>query len=140
MYEGYHFDKFRVFSPLSVEGIMHTAHLDTLRFQIEFNFRDAKQFWGLEDFMNISPVAVNNTANLSLFMVNLVRLLLAQFRKTDPLFSVLDLKAYCRGRMYVSETIKMLPKKPGDDIIARFFSKVPTLGRIHLSEFASLLF
>jgi hypothetical protein len=23
-----------------------------LRFQIEFNFRDAKQYWGLEDFMN----------------------------------------------------------------------------------------
>ena len=25
-----------------------------LRFQIEFNFRDAKQFWGLEDFMTKS--------------------------------------------------------------------------------------
>jgi len=25
-----------------------------LRFQIEFNFRDAKQFWGLEDFMNVT--------------------------------------------------------------------------------------
>lgn len=24
-----------------------------LRFQIEFTFRDAKQYWGLEDFMNI---------------------------------------------------------------------------------------
>lgn len=23
-----------------------------LRFQIEFNFRDAKQYWGLENFMN----------------------------------------------------------------------------------------
>ena len=23
----------------------------SLRFQIEFNFRDAKQFWGLEDFI-----------------------------------------------------------------------------------------
>ena len=25
-----------------------------IRFQIEFNFRDAKQFWGLEDFMNLA--------------------------------------------------------------------------------------
>ena len=24
-----------------------------LRFQIEFNFRDAEQYWGLEDFMNV---------------------------------------------------------------------------------------
>ena len=41
-----------------------------LRFQIEFNFRDAKQYWGLEDFMNVTPTAVTNAANLSLFMVN----------------------------------------------------------------------
>ncbi|WP_443689872.1 hypothetical protein [Nostoc mirabile] len=31
-----------------------------LRFQIEFNFRDAKQFWGLEDFMNLSQTAVTS--------------------------------------------------------------------------------
>lgn len=110
-----------------------------LRFQIEFNFRDAKQFWGLEDFINTSPVAVNNAANLSLFMVNLVCLLLKRFRPTDPLFSVLDLKAYYRGRMYVSETLKLLPQKPDDDFIATLFDIVPALGRIHTSEPASFL-
>ena len=41
-----------------------------LRFQIEFNFRDAKQYWGLEDFMNVNKTPVNNAANLSMFMVN----------------------------------------------------------------------
>jgi putative transposase len=40
-----------------------------LRFQIEFNFRDAKQHWGLEDFMVIKEQSVFNAANLSLFMV-----------------------------------------------------------------------
>lgn len=110
-----------------------------LRFQIEFNFRDAKQFWGLEDFMNTSPVAVSNAANLALFMVNLVCLLLKQFHLTDPLFSVLDLKAYYRGRMYVSETLKWLPQKPDDDFIARLFDIVPALGRIHSPESANFL-
>ncbi|MCX6081767.1 MAG: hypothetical protein NTW32_19755, partial [Chloroflexi bacterium] len=38
-----------------------------LRFQIEFNFRDAKQHWGLEDFMNVTQTAVTNAANLSFF-------------------------------------------------------------------------
>src|SRR6266699_918198 len=33
-----------------------------LRFQIEFNFRDAKQYWGLEDFMNVTPTGVTNAA------------------------------------------------------------------------------
>ena len=41
-----------------------------LRFQIEFNFRDAKQYWGLEDFMNVTPTGVTKAANLSWFMVN----------------------------------------------------------------------
>ena len=41
-----------------------------LRFQIEFNFRDAKQYWGLDDFMNIKEQQVCNAANLAFFMVN----------------------------------------------------------------------
>ncbi len=32
----------------------------SLRFQIEFNFRDTKQYWGLEDFMNVKETAVTN--------------------------------------------------------------------------------
>jgi hypothetical protein len=35
----------------------------SLRFQIEVNFRDAKQYGGLEDFMNVQPTAVNHAAN-----------------------------------------------------------------------------
>src|SRR6266436_9238986 len=41
-----------------------------LRFQIEFNFRDAKQYWGLEDFMVVNRVPVYNSAHLAMFMVN----------------------------------------------------------------------
>ena len=55
--------------------------------QIEFNFRDVKQFWGLEDFMNLGHTAVTNAANLSFFMVNLSHYLLAQFRQ-DKLFHI----------------------------------------------------
>lgn len=55
-----------------------------LRFQLEFNFRDAKQYWGLEDWMNVKEVAVTNTANLSLFMVNLAERLLRDKRQEQP--------------------------------------------------------
>ena len=65
-----------------------------LRFQLEFNFRDAKQFWGLEDFMNINQTAVTNAANLSLFMVDLSQVLMCDSRKTDHDFGVLDLKSF----------------------------------------------
>ena len=83
-----------------------------LRFQIEFNFRDAKQFWGLEDFMNVNQTPVFNAANLALFMVNLSHILIQHFRPTCPAFSVNDLKALFRGRKYVAETLKLLPQTP----------------------------
>ena len=64
---------------------------------IAFNFRDAKQYWGLEDFMNVTPTGVTNAANLALFMVNVSYRLQAHVRPRDPDYSVLDLKADCRG-------------------------------------------
>jgi putative transposase len=104
----------------------------SLRFQIEFNFRDAKQFWGLEDFMNVNSTAVTNAANLSLFMVNLSQLLMCGFRQFDPDFGVLDLKSYYRGRRYANELLKILPKKPDDIFVARLFRNIAALGSIHI--------
>jgi putative transposase len=103
----------------------------SLRFQIEFNFRDAKQFWGLEDFMTVTPTAVTNAANLSLFMVDVSQVLMYNDRQKDPNFSVLDLKAYYRGCRYLLETIQMLPQKPDDNLVSQLFQKVAALGRIH---------
>ena len=103
----------------------------TLRFQIEFNFRDAKQYWGLDDFMNVKERAVTNAANLSFFMVNFSSVLLQRFRENNPEFSVLDLKAYYRGHRYVAETIKLLPQKPEDILIAKIFEQIARLGMVH---------
>jgi len=103
----------------------------SLRFQIEFNFRDAKQHWGLEDFMNITPTAVTNAANLALFMVNLSQRVLEDLRPDAPEFSVLDLKALFRGAKYVAETIKLLPQKPEPVVLTRIFSRLAAVGRIH---------
>ena len=105
-----------------------------LRFQIEFNFRDAKQYWGLEDFMNITPMGVTNAANLSLFMVNVSYRLQADVRQRAPDYSVLDLKADCRGYKYVEETIKMLPEKPEPVLLAKILNQVTSLGRIHAAR------
>jgi len=105
-----------------------------LRFQIELNFRDAKQHWGLEDFMNITPPGVTNAANLSLFMVNVAYRLRTDVRQRAPDYSVLDLKADCRGSKYVEETIKMLPEKPEPILLAKIFNQVAGLGRIHTAQ------
>jgi putative transposase len=103
----------------------------SLRYQIEFNFRDAKQYWGLSDFMNTSERAVTNAANLSLFMVNLIEKVLQDKRQCQGEISVLDLKAHCRGVKYVEETIKLLPERPQPVLLERIFSKIAAIGRIH---------
>jgi len=103
----------------------------TLRFQIEFNFRDAKQYWGLDDFMNIKQEAVTNAANLSFFMVNFSSVLLQRYREHNPEFSVLDLKSHYRGCRYASETIKLLPQKPDGILLAEIFEQIARLGMVH---------
>jgi hypothetical protein len=105
-----------------------------LRFQLEFNFRDAKQYWGLEDFMVTDPTGVTNAANLSLFMVNLVERVLQDIRPCHPAISVLDLKAHCRGAKYVEETLKLLPERPEPVILERIFTKLVGIGRIHAAN------
>ena len=105
-----------------------------LRFQIEFNFRDAKQYWGLEDFMTVTQTAVTNAANLSLFMVNVSHLLLREFRQTSTPFGILDLKAHFRGRKYVTETLKLLPQMPEPILTEYIFDKVAQIGAIRTTE------
>jgi putative transposase len=105
-----------------------------LRCQIELNFRDAKQSWGLEDFMNVTPTGVTNAANLSLCMVNVAYRLRADVHPRDPDYSVLDLKADWRGYKYVEETIQMLPEKPEPVLFATILNQVAGLGRIHASQ------
>ena len=103
----------------------------SLRFQIEFNFREAKQFWGLEDFMNTTETAVTNAVNLSFLMVNLSSRLLRDCHQDNSEFSLLDLKACFRGYKYVEEVWKLLPQKPDPISWAQILVKVANLGAVH---------
>ena len=96
----------------------HTSLFVNCDQTIEFNFRDAKQYWGLDDFMNIKQQAVTNAVNLSFFMANFSSVLLRRYRKHNPEFGVVDLKAHYRGCRYAAETIKLLPQKPDPLLLA----------------------
>ncbi len=116
---------------LSVEA-KKLVELYSLRFQIEFNFRDAKQFWGLEDFMNVSQTAVTNMVNLAFFMVNFSQKTLEHFRRNCANdLSILDLKAFYRGFRYLDELIKLLPDKPEAILISQVLNRVTNIGAIH---------
>jgi hypothetical protein len=102
-----------------------------LRFQIEFNFRDDKQFWGLEDFMNLKARPVYNAANLAIFMGNLATRLVRQRRTQCPDFSVNDLKADYRGRFYAAEVLKLYPDLPDQGFIDALFARLSSVGAVN---------
>jgi len=105
-----------------------------LRFQLEFNFRDAKQYWGLDDFMTVNPQPVATSANLAMFMPNVTHALLRTFQTQTPAFSVNDLKAHYRGLKYVQEVLKLLPPTPETILIDQFFASVLALGSVNVKQ------
>jgi hypothetical protein len=107
------------------------THYYRLRFHIEFNFREAKQFWGLADFMAIRQYSVTNAANFAFFMVNVAQALIAQVTAI-PGFGVTDLKARYRGRRYAREALKSLSPDLASVFIAPLLACFSRLGAIHL--------
>ena len=112
---------------------------DSLRFQIEFNFRDAKQHFGLEDFMNTTAVGVENAANLAFLLVNVSAKLLQN--SDEKCVGVLDLKTRFRGLKYAVEAIKILLEKPATilmpEVIEEVKARISQLGSIHQTKAAS---
>jgi hypothetical protein len=101
-----------------------------LRFQIEFNFRDAKQYWGLEDFMNIKEVQVTNMANFSLFMVTFSQLLLPQIKELDRK-SMLDLKTTFRAGKFTRRIINSLNLNAEKFLMSDKVFQAAEIGKIH---------
>jgi putative transposase len=107
----------------------------SLRFQIEFNFRDAKQHFGLEDFMNQTKVGVENAANLSFLMVNVsAKLLKTGDRKC---VGINDLKSWFRGVKYAMETIKLIQPKAESILIEQVKAAISRIGSIHRHNFSA---
>jgi putative transposase len=107
----------------------------SLRFQIEFNFRDAKQHFGLEDFMNTTQVGVINAANLAFLMVLLSAKLLKNSK--EKLVGINDLKTHYRGAKYAVWIIKKVLPNPEPILIKQIIEEVSRLGSIHQAKTAT---
>lgn len=104
----------------------------SLRFQIEFNFRDAKQHFGLEDFMNTTKTGVENAANLSIMMVLLSGKLLKNSQA--KLTGINDLKTHYRGAKYALLVLKKVLPKPEPILIKQIIEEVGRLGSIYRTK------
>lgn len=102
-----------------------------LRFQIEFNFRDAKQHFGLEDFMVLSEESVSNATHLSFFCLNLSQVLM---QKTGEQ-SIIDLKFRYHAHYYATQILKLISNQGSsikkEELENHILDKIPRFGAIH---------
>ncbi len=113
----------------------------SLRFQIEFNFRDAKQYFGLSDFKNIKEQQVKNAIGLSLFMTNLSMVLIEQAQQNwkEENLSIQDLKAYFRAEKYVEDILNTLEIPSESILIHQTFQDVLKIGAINRTKSKALV-
>jgi putative transposase len=73
----------------------------SLRFQIEFDFRDAKQFFGLSSFKNYKQNQLTNAANIAFTCQITAQIILEKYKKilNNPNLSITDLKAIQNAEM-----------------------------------------
>lgn len=73
----------------------------SLRFQIEFDFRDAKQFFGLSDFKNYKQNQLTNAVNIAFTCQIVAQIILEKYKKLlgNEKLSITDLKAIEKAQM-----------------------------------------
>lgn len=86
------------------------VHFYSRRFQIGFNFRDAKQYFGLADLKNVKEQQLDNAVNLAFFMDKVSFILLEQAKVLWQIkhVGIQDLKAHYKAEKYLWDILNIL--------------------------------
>jgi putative transposase len=105
------------------------------RFQIEFNFRDAREFFGLSHFKNIKQNQVKNTIGFAFFMVTISNIIRFEIKVKHPncQLSIQDLKAFFRAEKYLNELLNNPENKSGLFLSQYSDIKIPIIGAINFN-------
>ena len=106
----------------------------SLRFQIEFDFRDAKQFYGLADFKNYKETQVTNAVNIAFTMTVVGKLVLEKYKiKLDcPNMGIIDLKTVFRTQKCAKILLNNINFDPDEFLSSPQFLKIARLEAIHI--------
>ncbi len=106
----------------------------SLRFQIEFDFRDAKQFYGLSDFKNYKETQVTNAVNIAFVMTVIGKLVLEKYKiKLDcPNMGIIDLKTVFRTQKCAEILLNNNKIDPDEFLSSPQFLKIARLEAIHI--------
>lgn len=106
----------------------------SLRFQIEFDFRDAKQFYGLADFKNYKETQVTNAVNIAFTMTVVGKLVLEKYKIKLNCHSMglIDLKTVFRTQKCAEILLNNINFDPNEFLNSPQFLKIARLEAIHI--------
>jgi putative transposase len=106
----------------------------SLRFQIEFDFRDAKQFYGLSDFKNYKETQVTNAVNIAFTMTLIGKLVLEKYKLKlgCPNMGIIDLKTVFRTQKCAEILLNNINADPDEFLSSSQFLKIARLEAIHI--------
>lgn len=106
----------------------------SLRFQIEFDFRDAKQFYGLADFKNYKETQVTNAVNIAFVMTVIGKLILEKYKikLNCTNMGIIDLKTVFRTQKCAEILLNNINSDPDEFLSSPQFLKIARLEAIHI--------
>jgi putative transposase len=106
----------------------------SLRFQIEFDFRDAKQFYGLSDFKNYKETQVTNAVNIAFVMTVIGKLVLEKYKIKLGCsnMGIIDLKTVFRTQKCAEILLNNNKIDPNEFLSSPQFLKIARLEAIHI--------
>ena len=106
----------------------------SLRFQIEFDFRDAKQFYGLADFKNYKETQVTNAVNIAFIMTVIGKLVLEKYKikLNCPNMGIIDLKTVFRTQKCAEILLNNNKSNTDEFLSSSQFLKIARLEAIHI--------
>ena len=101
---------------------------------IEFEFRDAKQFFGLSNFKNFKSTQVTNAVNIAFTMNLISRILLEKYKIqfNAPKMGILDLKTIFKAQKYIKSTLISNNIDPIKFLSSPQFLNIARLETIHI--------
>jgi putative transposase len=96
---------------------LHALHIKKhyqKRFQIEFDFRDVKQLFGLSKLKNYHATQLKNMFNMTFSALLFAKILQTQWAQklTLPNLSLIDLKTIYKAQFYLKNAINNIPNLP----------------------------
>lgn len=113
---------------------LQMIHYYGLRFQIEFDFRDAKQYFGLAHFKNYKKKQLTTAVNLAFTAKLVSQILLEKYKKELKVkeLSILDIKALFKAQMYYEHLFNTSQNTSHDFLNQKDFLKLVKLESIHI--------